>query len=308
MAGNTNLAYRRLCRRFGAALTTTEMVSARALGFGDAKSLSLLARGEEESPCAAQLFGNDPAELSRAAALVADLGFDLVDLNLGCPVPKITGDGGGSALLRTPELAVQIVSSMVQAAPIPVTVKMRLGWSSTEGDAVELARQLEGVGVASITVHGRTREQRYSGHADYGRIGEVASAVSIPVFGNGDVVDLDSARELLATGVAGLAVGRGAMGRPWFFAELRALLGGQAPPPPPGPAERAEILRELAEGVVACLGARRGVLVMRRLAVDFFREFAGAARIRSRCHTLESLEDLEPLLELLAGGEAAPTR
>ncbi len=296
MAGNTNLAYRRLCRKFGAELTTTEMVSSKALQFEDRKSLQLLEKGADEEPVAAQVFGAEPEVLARAAEVVQGCGFHAVDLNVGCPVPKITGGGGGSALLREPELAADCVAAMAAAATIPVTVKIRAGWDQDNRNAPEFAQRMEQAGAQAITVHGRTREQKYSGRADYELIGRVVEAVEVPVIGNGDVTDLESARALLAQGVAGIAVGRGALGRPWLFAQLRALLDGAPVPEAPDMTERAELLWELGTGVCALYGERVGMRVMRRLAADFFRETPGAAALRSRCHQLEQLEDLRGLV------------
>ncbi len=304
MAGNTNLAYRRLCRKFGAELTTTEMVSSKALQFGDRKSLLLLEKGPEEQPVAAQVFGVEPQVLARAARIVEERGFHAVDLNMGCPVPKITGGGGGSALLRHPELAAECVAAMAGAVGIPVTVKIRAGWDEENRNAPELARRLEDAGAQAITVHGRTREQKYSGRADYELIGRVVEAVDIPVIGNGDVTDLQSARELLASGVAGLAIGRGALGRPWLFGQIRALLDGAPIPDEPSLAERGALLMELGEGVCELYGERCGMRIMRRLSADFFRETPGSAALRAVCHKLESLSGLRALVESGSLGEA----
>ncbi len=232
MAGNTNLAYRRLCRKYGAEITTTEMVSAQALHLGDAKTHAILERSDDEFPVAAQLFGSNPLHLRVAAKIIEDLGFQIVDFNVGCPVPKITGGGGGSALLQTPELASECVQAMREATHLPVTVKTRTGWDSPD-QAPEFALLMEEAGASALTIHGRTREQKYSGKANYDIIRDVVQATNIPILGNGDVVDMQSAAELKKTGVQGMAIGRGALGRPWFFAELTALLSHQPPTPPP---------------------------------------------------------------------------
>ena len=296
MAGNTNLPYRRLCRKFGAEWTTTEMVSSKALAHGDEKSLTLLTRGADEVPIAAQVFGSDPEILHRAAEEIERRGFHAVDLNLGCPVPKITGGGGGSSLLRDPDLAARCVAAMVAGCTLPVTAKIRAGWDEpAKQKTPKLAKQLEDAGAQVLTVHGRTREQKYSGIADLELIAEVVAAVDIPVLGNGDVVDLASAKKMLSTGVSGLAIGRGALGRPWLFAEILADLKGQTPPPPPSPEQRMELLLELGEGVSEIQGEHTGMRIMRRLAADFFRDFPGAAEFRRRCTQLSTLEDLHKL-------------
>lgn len=312
MAGNTNLAYRRLCRRFGAELTTTEMVSSRALHYNDEKSLGYLERGEDERPVAAQIFGAEPEVLAGAARRIEQRGFDVLDLNVGCPVPKITGCGGGSALLREPALAAACVAAMRAEVRIPVTVKIRAGWDDADMNAPEFAAAVVAAGAQAITVHGRTREQRYAGRADLGLIRRVVAAVAVPVIGNGDVVDVASARRMAATGVAGIAIGRGALGRPWIFAQIVAAFEGRAIPPDPSPAERAELLIELGEGVVGLYGETRGVRVMRRLAADFFRGLPGAPGLRGACNTLTTLSELRALAARSANpahsGPAAPDR
>jgi len=237
MAGNTNLAYRRLCRRFGVELTTTEMVSAQALHFNDEKSLGYLERGDDEEPVAAQVFGAQPEILADAARKIEERGFHIVDLNVGCPVPKITGGGGGSALLREPELAAECIRAMDEATSIPVTIKIRAGWDDERKNAPEFAARMQEAGARTVTVHGRTREQKYTGHADLELIRRVVEAVDIPVIGNGDVVDVESAQRMAATGVKGIAVGRGALGKPWVFAQIRASLRGEAIPAAPDAAE-----------------------------------------------------------------------
>lgn len=295
MAGNTNLAYRRLCRKFGAELTTTEMVSSQALHFNDEKSLGYLERGDDEEPVAAQVFGAKPEILASAARKVAGRGFHILDLNIGCPVPKITGCGGGSALLREPELAADCIQAMREAVDIPVTVKIRAGWNDDHKNAPEFAARMEQAGAMAVTVHGRTREQKYQGRADLELIRRVVEAVDIPVIGNGDVVDLASAEAMAATGVDGIAVGRGALGQPWIFRDLHAHFRGEEVPAEPDLATRAELLLELGRGVAAIHGEHRGMRIMRRLAADFFRGLPGAPKMRQACNKLESLADLEAL-------------
>jgi tRNA-dihydrouridine synthase B len=295
MAGNTNLAYRRLCRRFGAELTTTEMVSSRALHYNDEKSLGYLERGDDELPVAAQIVGNEPAVLASAARKVEERGFHLLDLNVGCPVPKITGCGGGSALLREPALAAECVAAMRAVVSIPVTVKIHAGWDDDHKNAPEFAAAVVAAGAQAVTVHGRTREQRYTGRADLDLIRRVAAAVDVPVIGNGDVVDVASAQRMAATGVAGIAIGRGALGRPWLFAQIAAAVEGRAVPPDPSPSERAALLLELGEGVCALYTEPRGMRIMRRLAADFFHGLAGAPTLRDACSALTTLNDLRSL-------------
>lgn len=300
MAGNTNQAYRRLCRRFGAELTTTEMVSSRALHYNDSKSLGYLERGEDERPIAAQIFGSEPEVLADAARKIEARGFHVVDLNVGCPVPKITGCGGGSALLREPELAAECVQAMVESVDIPVTVKIRAGWDDENKNAPEFAARVVEAGAQAVTVHGRTREQRYTGCADLDLITRVAAAVSVPVIGNGDVTDVASAQRMARTGVAGIAIGRGALGRPWVFAQIVAAFEGRPIPPDPGRAERAALLLELGEGICALFGEARGMSIMRRLSADFFHGLSGAAESRAVCNTLTTFSDLQSLAARIA--------
>lgn len=303
MAGNTNLAYRRLCRQFGAELTTTEMASSLALKYGDEKSLQLLERGDEEYPVAAQIFGADPEILRVAAGEIEKRGFHVLDLNIGCPVPKITGCGGGSALLREPDLAARCIEAMIEGTSLPVTVKIRAGWSDDDKCAPVFAKKMEEAGARTVTVHGRTREQRYTGHADLDLIRSVKEAVSIPVIGNGDVTDVASAQRMAATGVDGIAIGRGALGQPWVFTQIRAWLDGEAIPESPNVAERAALMLQLGRGVVELYGEYRGMRIMRRLATDFFRGCPGAPAMRQRSNKLETLTDLEVLADALASGE-----
>jgi nifR3 family TIM-barrel protein len=300
MAGNTNLAYRALCRKFGAELTTTEMVSSMALRHNDTKSLSYLAKAADETPVAAQIFGADPETLARAAVLVQQRGFHILDLNIGCPVPKITGCGGGSALLKEPQLAHDCVSAMVEACDIPVTVKIRAGWNDNDKNAPAFAKAMELAGAKAVTVHGRTREQKYNGKSDLELIAQVAAAVDIPVIGNGDVIDVESAQAMASTGVNGIAIGRGALGQPWLFDQLRAYFSGEVVPAAPKPAKRAALLLELGHGVCELYTEQRGMRVMRRLAADFFHGVPGAPKYRKMCGQLSTLSNLEEVAELLA--------
>jgi len=297
MAGFSNLAYRVLARRFGAALTTTEMVSARALALGNEKTKRLLDRDPREIPVSAQVFGNDPHALAESAKQVADLGFHLVDVNMGCPVPKITGGGAGCALMTKPAEAGALLEKMVKASPIPVTVKIRAGWDDANKNAEEVAVALESAGVAGLTVHGRTRSQLYSGRADRRLIGDVKSKVGIPVFGNGDVDSPAEALDMLATtGVDGIAIGRGALGRPWIFQQIEAALRGEAIPAAPSASEVGFLVLELMEGVVTLYGENLGMRMMRRLASDFTRGVANGARFREGCVRVQTRADLVALV------------
>jgi tRNA-dihydrouridine synthase B len=233
MAGMTDTAFRRLVKRQGGCgLVVTEMVSSEGLVRGIDRTLEYAEFTEEERPVAVQIFGGDPERMARAAQVVEKLGADVVDVNMGCPVPKVSKHNAGCSLMREPEHAARIIRSMARAVSIPVTVKMRAGWNEREVNAPELARRVEDAGAAAIAVHGRTAAQSYSGSADWELIGRVAQAVRIPVFGNGDCVEAAELIERQRTsGVAGVLVGRGVLRNPWIFAQANALAHGRTPRP-----------------------------------------------------------------------------
>ncbi|HKD99657.1 MAG TPA: tRNA dihydrouridine synthase DusB [Planctomycetota bacterium] len=310
MAGYSNLAYRVLARRYGAALTTTEMVSAKALAHGNEKTRRLLDRDDREVPVSAQVFGADAADLAEASRIVAGLGFHLVDVNMGCPVPKITGGGGGCALMTDPARTARMIETMVRASPIPVTVKIRAGWDDASRNAPEVARALESAGAAALTVHGRTRTQLYSGRADRRLIGDVKREVGIPVFGNGDVDSPHEALDMLEqSGADGIAIGRGALGRPWIFGQIEAVLRGETPPADPTLPEVGRIVLELMEGVIALYGEALALRMLRKLVADFSRGVPGGARFRDGAVRVTSRDELVALVRahLRYEGEVPPS-
>lgn len=265
MAGVTDWAFRTICARLGAGVTVTEMVSSRALCYKDAKSAKLL-RKNEGSVCGAQIFGNDPEIMAKGAVLALEIsGCDFIDVNMGCPMPKIAGSGDGCGLMRTPELAADIVRSVVRAVNVPVTVKCRLGWDKGSINVLDFTKRMEDAGAAMVAVHGRTRSMLYSGTADWDMIHKVKEQLSIPVIANGDITDGQAAvRCLKRTGADGLMIGRSTFGDPWIFEEVQAALRGEAYPGRPSLADRVAValeqfrLSEQDHGEhIACLEARK---------------------------------------------------
>ena len=240
MAGVTDVAFRTICREQGAGLTCTEMVSAKALCYQDKKTVPLLQLGEGEHPAAAQIFGSDPVCMQEGAAIAHEVsGADLIDINMGCPVPKVANSGDGSGLMRDPDKAVKVLEAVIRGAGCPVTVKFRLGWDKGSINCVEFAKAMEQAGAAAVAVHGRTRTQMYSGTANWDWIREVKKAVKIPVIANGDVFKGEDAPRILKyTGADMAMIGRGVFGNPWLFAQCKAALEGREIPPMPPLEER----------------------------------------------------------------------
>ena len=299
-AGVTDAAMRLLCHEQGAAWSVSEMLSAKGWMFSGGQNRNaraLLERLNGEGTAALQLFGREPEYIAAAVRDLADAGFEFYDLNFGCPAPKITGNGEGSALMREPELIGRIVRAAVDAAgKRPVTVKIRAGWDETCVNAPEVAQICEQAGAAAIAVHGRTRMQQYSGKADWSVIRQVKARVSVPVFGNGDVASgADALRMLDATGCDAVLVARAAEGNPWIFREIAAALEGRACPPPTG-RERVETALRHFDLETRLHGERGGMLEMRKHIAWYVAGMRGAARFRERINALADAEDVRRAL------------
>lgn len=309
MAGYTDFAMRTVCREMGAEGLVTEMVSAKAVVYGDRKTIPLARVSAEECPCAVQLFGHEPEVLAEAARIVAagvggGVAPTMIDLNMGCPVHKIVSGGDGSALMRDPALAERIVRTVRDAVKIPVTVKIRLGWDDAHRNAPEVARAAESGGADAVFVHGRTRTQFYAGTADYRGIGEVVRAVSLPVIGNGDVRDAEGcARLLRESGCAGIMVGRGAVGNPFLFRTLAALLSGQPLPPPPTAAEKYAVAKRQLTLAAKEKGESVAVLEARKHLGEYLRGIRGGSAARAEIFRAESAEEM---LRILAAALSVP--
>ena len=308
MAGVTDLAFRLLAKEMGCGLVYSEMVSAKGLLYDNCRTKELLRIDPRERPTAVQLFGAVPSEVAEAARRVAETGADIIDFNMGCPTPKIVKNGEGSALLRTPSLAAAILQAMVAAVPVPVTVKIRAGWDSKNINAVEVAKRAEQAGVSAIAIHGRTRDQFYSGHADWDIIGQVKRAVSIPVIGNGDVrVVQDAERLLRETGCDGVMVGRAACGNIWIFRQIATYLKDGKVLQGASFSERTATLLRHLDMLIQLKGTRTAVREMRRHAVCYVRGFPGAAEMRSRFNQAMEREDFARILDGYAkGGMTCP--
>lgn len=298
LAGVADRAFREVCRRLGACYTVGEMTSSKGLTYQNKKTADLLTLGPAEHPGGIQLFGDDPLTMARAAEMSMAYEPDIIDINMGCPAPKVAGNGGGSALMKNPQLAGQIIREVSRAVPVPVTVKFRKGWDDRSVNAVEFAKMAEQSGAAAVTIHGRTRQQMYAPCADWQIIKEVKDAVSIPVIGNGDVDSVESAvRMYEQTGVDLIMIGRGALGNPYLFTQIsRYLLDGTLLPDP-SLAQRMGYLLEQTRLAVKYKGEYVALKEARKHAAWYLKGVHGAARLRGRTGSLKTLSDLENLIE-----------
>lgn len=296
MAGVTDFAFRRICREFGAEMTYTEMVSAKALSFNDKKTKTLLVTDETERPRGVQIFGSDPDIMAQAAKELSD-DFDVIDINMGCPAPKITGNGEGSALLKNLPLAAEIIKTVSSECKKPVTVKIRRGFKENEDVSVRAAELAEKNGAAAITVHGRFTEQMFSGKNSLEAIKNVKKAVSVPVIGNGDIFCAQDALKMFEeTGCDAVMVGRGAMGNPFIFREIACLLRGEEYAPATDE-EKIDAARRNVRDIVALKGEYIGILESRKIVSWFVKGMRGATEVKREANAAKTLDEMMSILD-----------
>lgn len=295
MAGIADLAFRELCVQYGAAYTVSEMVSSKGLTMGDKKSAQLLTLGNNR-PAGAQIFGDDPEIMAKAAVKCLDFNPDIIDINMGCPAPKIAMNGGGASLMKKPELAYEITKAVVQAVDIPVTVKIRKGWDEESVNAVEMAELAEKAGASAVAVHGRTRQQMYSGSVDFDIIAQVKKAVGIPVIANGDIKDEQSAAIMLEkTNADAIMIGRGALGNPWVFSKINAYLDECRVLPEPSVTQKMAVMLKHIQKIIEYKGEYTAMREARHHAAYYTKGMRGGAKLRAEIGKLERFEQLQEL-------------
>ena len=301
LAGVADRAFRELCRGYGAAYTVCEMASAKGISLGDKKSAELLSISDTERPAGPQIFGNCPETMAIATEKALEFSPQFIDINMGCPAPKVAASGGGALLMKSPQLAEDIVKAVVKASTVPVTVKMRSGWDNSTINCVELAKRCEQAGASAITVHGRTKVQMYAPPVNIDIIRQVKKAVSIPVIANGDVTDGKSAARLLEeTGCDMVMVGRGALGRPWVFQEINAYLENEVILPEPPVTQKMLVMLKHIEKICEYKGEYVGIREARKHAAWYTKGIHGAANYRQRIGLISSIDELREIaLELI---------
>ncbi len=305
MAGVADRAFRELCVSFGAAYVVSEMVSAKGLRYHDKKTAALMTLSDTARPAGIQLFGDDPEIMAEGARRAMDFGPDIIDINMGCPAPKVNSSGGGASLMKDPALCGRIVHAVARAVPVPVTVKIRKGWDEHSVNGVEVAKICEANGAAAITIHGRTRAQMYAPRADWDYIAQVKQAVRVPVIGNGDIVHpLDASHMMEQTGCDLVMIGRAACGNPWIFARTRAWLEEERAIPEPGAAEKMRVMCCHIAQLCAQDGEAHGMLEARKHAAWYMRGLRGAAEFRRAAGELTTLAELYRLAaQVIAANE-----
>ncbi|MCR4896369.1 MAG: tRNA dihydrouridine synthase DusB [Lachnospiraceae bacterium] len=302
MAGVTDIPFRVLCREMGAGMVCMEMVSAKAISYHNKNTERLLEIRESEHPVSLQLFGSEPELVGEVARSIDDRPFDILDFNMGCPVPKVVNNGEGSALMKDPELAGRIMKELVKGSSKPVTVKIRKGWDADHVNAVELAKRAEDAGVSAVAVHGRTRSQYYAGEADWDIIRQVKEAVRIPVIGNGDITSPRKARQMLEeTGCDGIMIARGAEGNPWIFRQVVHFLETGEELPAPTKHEKGAVARRHAQLLLEVKGDYIGVREMRKHLAWYTAGMPGASKARGRLGAIETPEEILQTIEELFG-------
>lgn len=299
MAGVSDRAYRELCVRFGAGYCVSEMVSSKALSFNSKKSEDLMDISEYERPCGIQIFGDEPSCMADAARRAMQNSPDIIDINMGCPAPKISSNGSGSALMRNPALCGEIVQAVVESCNVPVTVKIRKGWDDENVNAVEVAKICEKYGASAVTVHGRTRMQYYKPPVDYDIIREVRQAVNIPVIANGDIDSAQKAKEVIdKTGCDLIMVGRASLGNPWLFSQINDYLENpNVPVISPTLEERLDVMVEHISKMVEYKGEHMALLQARKLVAGYFKGMRGASALRNESGRISTMSDLYALKE-----------